>query len=70
MSDIAEVTTKTKLSDRIEMWERIHFMGQEPVAWERSWDQGKTWEPVHWFGDGFPFILFKPVDPELFESKV
>lgn len=36
------------MSDYIEIWERVGFSKGEAVTWERSFDRGKTWEPVNW----------------------
>ena len=45
-------------NNTIEMWERIGFKNGEAVTWERSYDEGKTWSNVEWYGDKLPFIFF------------
>lgn len=40
----------------IEIWERIKFIGRDAISWERSFDAGRTWEPVLWPLKDLPFI--------------
>ena len=48
----------------VEIWEKIGFNDGKAVSWERSLDDGKTWEYVNWPGNEIPFMVINPT-PEL-----
>jgi len=52
----------------VEIWERVLFRGQEPVTWERSFDNGKTWQMVAWPFWRLPFVQVHPSWVHEFET--
>lgn len=41
----------------VEIWERVSVRHE---SWERSFDKGKTWEPVDW--SMYPFFPFSSIN--------
>lgn len=47
----------------IEIFERIRFRNGKAVYWSRSFDSGRTWDPVQWPWGELPFVtLTEPRD--------
>jgi hypothetical protein len=40
----------------IEYWERVRFDCNKAVSWQKSFDHGKTWVDVEWWGGEIPFV--------------
>jgi hypothetical protein len=51
----------------VEVWDRVLFQklfqNGEAVTWLRSYDLGRTWEPVVWYGPRLPFVQRMPISP-------
>lgn len=51
-------------TDYVTILEKVSFKDGKAIRWERSWDDGKTWENVEHSFKELPFILINPT-PEL-----
>jgi hypothetical protein len=51
------------MTETIEVWERVVFQRGEPIAWQRSFDYGRTWTDVRWMGSKIPFALITWDEP-------
>ena len=57
--------------DYVTILEKVAFKDGKAVSWERSWDDGQTWETVDWPRNELPFTcILYPYDGLVTEKRL